>query len=267
MLTEQQIDQFNTFGFLILPQWFNLAEVATIEQECEQGFAAAYPDKPFDGSKRYWTTLMGPGTPLTRGLLEDERFYRAAQQLYGEDVLGIMTDANRYVGHTRWHPDNDANPAKDPYGVKFAYYLDPVDAQSGALRVVPGSHKYPLHQEVGDTIKRSGLDILDVPSYVCRSQPGDVVAFDLRLWHASWGGSAGRRMCTVVYLHNPTTAQEETGLRDFASRFVTTNRYFDRPNEPMYHPDWLENREDSALRRRWIQRLGEMGFLAAPSTG
>lgn len=78
MLTEQQIDQFNTFGFLVLRQMFSPTEVATLEQECEQGFAA-YPDKPFDGSQRYWTTMMGPETPMIGSLLEDERFYGAAQ--------------------------------------------------------------------------------------------------------------------------------------------------------------------------------------------
>ena len=86
-------------------------------------------------------------------MLEDERFLLTAQQLFGEDVMGMGADANRYVGHTRWHPDHYADPTKDCYGIKFAYYLDPVGAESGALRVVPGSHKMPLHKEMGDTIK------------------------------------------------------------------------------------------------------------------
>lgn len=262
MLTDQQIDQFNTFGFLIFRQAFSPAELATIESEYENGLNTAYRHKPFDGSKRYWTTTMGPETPLMTSLLEDARFHVPAQQLYGEDVIGIIADANRYVGHTTWHPDHNTDPTKDCYGVKFAYYLDPVGAQTGALRVVPGSHKSPLHQEVGDTIKRSGLDILAVPSYVCDSQPGDVVAFDLRLWHASWGGSAGRRMCTFVYYHNPQGPVEEAATRKRAAGFATTTAYFDRPDEPVYPPDWLENRPGSSRRQRWIQRLGELGFLA-----
>lgn len=266
MLTEQQIDQFNTFGFLIFRQVFSPTELATIEVEYERGLNAAYHDKPFDGTARYWTCTMGPATPLMTSLLEDERFHRPAQQLYGDDVIGMIADANRYVGHTNWHPDHNADPTQDCYGIKFAYYLDPVGAESGALRVVPGSHKLPFHQEVRATIKRCNLDILAVPSYVCESQPGDVVAFDLRLWHASWGGAAGRRMCTFVYYNNPADPVAEAASRKRAAGFVTMNAYFGRPDEPIYHPEWLENRPGSPLRQRWIHRLSELGFLGSPVT-
>ena len=264
MLTDQQLDLFNTFGFLILRQLFSPEELATIEGEFESGLNVAYHDSPFDGSKRHWTKTLGPETPVMASLLEDSRFYGPAQQLFGEDVIGMAADANRYVGNTSWHPDHIADPSKDCYGIKFAYYLDSVGAQTGALRVVTGSHKYPLHQEVGDTIERCGLDVPDIPGFVCESDPGDVVAFDLRLWHASWGGSTGRRMCTCVYYHNPQGPEEEAATRDRASRSVKTPTHFGRPNDPLYHPHWLENETGSPIRDRWIRRLEELGFMDSP---
>ena len=266
MLTDQQFDHYNTFGFVVLRQALSPDELATIEVEYEDGLNAAYAHKPFDGSKRHWTNTLGAETPFMASLLEDARFHKTAQQLYGEDVLGMGADANRYVGHTSWHPDHNADPKKDCYGIKFAYYLDPVGARSGALRIVPGSHKFPLHQEVGNTIRRCGLEIQDVPSYVCESMPGDVVAFDLRLWHASWGGAAGRRMCTFVYYHNPRGAEEEAATRNRAARSVKATAQYDRPNDPLYPPHWLANHNGSPLRQRWIQRLGELGFLDSPET-
>ena len=265
MLTDQQLTHYNTFGFVVLRQVFGADELATIEAEYESGLNAAYPHMPFDGSKRHWTNTLGPETPYMASLLEDARFYMTAQQLYGEDVLGMGADANRYVGHTSWHPDHNTDPKKDCYGIKFAYYLDPVGAQSGALRVVPGSHKHPLHQEVRETITRAGLEIRDVPGYVCESMPGDVVAFDLRLWHASWGGSAGRRMCTFVYYHNPSEAAEEAATRNRAANSVKATAQYDRPDDPLYPPHWLQNRDGSPIRQRWIDRLGELGFLASPA--
>ena len=69
---------------------------------------------------------------------------------------------------------------------------------SGALRLIPGSHKKALHDALRENLNELGLEICDVPGYVCKSEPGDVVAFDMRCWHASWGGSEDRRMCTVV---------------------------------------------------------------------
>ena len=265
MLTDQQLEQFDTFGFVVLRQVFGADELATIEAEFEDGLNAAYAHLPFDGSKRHWTNTLGAVTPCMAGMLEDDRFLATAQQLFGEDVLGMGADANRYVGHTRWHPDHHADPTKDCYGIKFAYYLDPVGAKSGALRVVPGSHKLPLHEEVGATIKSAGLDITDVPGYVCDSMPGDVVAFDLRLWHASWGGSTGRRMCTFVYYHNPDGQEEEDATRSRAANSVKATAQYDRPDDPLYPAHWLENRGGSRRRQRWIERLGELGFLASPA--
>ena len=47
----------------------------------------------------------------------------AAGKVRPDDVIGIGTDANRYVGDTRWHADHRADPDQDCYGVKFAFYL------------------------------------------------------------------------------------------------------------------------------------------------
>ena len=64
MLTEQLVDQFRTFGFVILRNVFGADELATIEAEYEDGLNAAYAHLPFDGSKRHWTNTLGPETPL-----------------------------------------------------------------------------------------------------------------------------------------------------------------------------------------------------------
>ncbi|MCY3903447.1 MAG: phytanoyl-CoA dioxygenase family protein [Caldilineaceae bacterium] len=265
MLNEQQLDHFDTFGFVVLRRVFGADELATIEAEYEDGLNAAYAHLPFDGSKRHWTNTLGPDTPYMASMLEDARFLETAQQLFGADVIGMGADANRYVGHTRWHPDHYTDPTKDTYGIKFAYYLDPVGAKSGALRVVPGSHREPYHSNVGATIRGAGLDIPDVPSYVCESLPGDVVAFDLRLWHASWGGSDGRRMCTFVYYNNPKGKAEEDAARNRAANSIRATAQYDRPDDPLYPLQWLENRGGSELRQQWIDRLGELGFLDSPA--
>ena len=140
MLTDKQFRHYRTFGFVVLRDFFTPQEVETLRAEYEAELDRVYAHAPFTGEKRYWTTMLHPRTPLYSSLLEDERFCSVAEQLYGDDVIGIGTDANRYVGDTRWHPDHHADPDEDCYGVKFAFYLDPVGADSGALRVIPGSH-------------------------------------------------------------------------------------------------------------------------------
>lgn len=259
MLTDAQITHFRTFGFLVFRQLFTETELATIHAEFEHGLGTAYRHLPFDGTLRHWVPMMGPETPFYASLQEDPRFYRVAEQLYGEDVFAVITDANRYIGDSPWHPDTGS---LHQYGVKFAFYLEPVDAESGALRVIPGSHHDPYHSEVKEHMIQVKPEFRDVPAYVCASQPGDVVAFDLRLWHGSCGGAADRRMCTVVFYNNPKTAEEEEVTRRQAAANPNFAEIFGRPAEPIYHPHWVANPEGSPLRQRWIDRLTELGFIS-----
>ena len=261
MLTEQQIQHFHTLGFVIFRQLLNPEELNTIQEEFETAMEAAYRHAPFDGTRRHWLPMMGPETPFFTSLPEDPRFCGVAEQLYGDDVFLVVSDANRYVGNTGWHPDHNADPAQDCYGVKFAYYLEPVDAESGALRLIPGSHKRSLHEELRENLNALGLEICDVPGYVCKSEPGDVVAFDMRCWHASWGGSEDRRMCTVVYYNNPETPEEVAATRNRARSNAKSPEHYNRPGSPLYDPHWVENSAGSEKRQQWINRLRELGFL------
>ena len=86
-----------------------------------------------------------------------------------------------------------------------------------------------------------------------------MLAFNLRTWHASWGGSTDRRQGTVVYYNNPTTPHEREMTRDMA-RWIQSQS---RKQEHRYDPDWLANPEGSARRERWIDWLYEYGFLSA----
>ena len=261
VLSNEQYQQFQTFGFVVLRQFFTSDEVAVLSAEFENGLDLAYAGQPFDGSQRHWVQQMGPDTPFYSRLPEDERFWSITAQLYGEDAFAVSVDANRYVGDTGWHPDHRADPTEDCYGIKFAFYLDPVGPDSGALRLVPGSHKRPLHDDLRESIQSMGLAAEEIPSYVCTSSPGDVVAFDVRCWHASFGGDEGRRMSTCVYYKNPETPEEKLAARKRAASSRQTPAHFDRPDDPLFHPQWIANHENSALRQRWIERLTELGFL------
>ena len=78
---------------------------------------SAYSHAPSDGTRRHMLRMMGSKTPFFASLLEAPRFCDVAEKLFGEDCLGAVTDANRYVGDTRWHPDTTS---LHRYGVKFA---------------------------------------------------------------------------------------------------------------------------------------------------
>ena len=37
-------------------------------------------------------------------------------------------------------------------------------------------------------IDQNGMTVDEIPAFIAHSRPGDVIAFDNRVWHASWGG-------------------------------------------------------------------------------
>lgn len=89
------------------------------------------------------------------------------------------------------------------------------------------------------------------------SKPGDVVGFDLQLWHASCGGSKNRRMCTLVYYNNPKTPEEIAATQMQGQRNAQTMEKFGFPDDPIHPVPWIMNPDASRRRRqRWIEFSG-----------
>ena len=212
-----------------------------------------------------WSNLE-PHSPFIASLLEEERFYGIAQQLLGEDVVGMNSHSNHYAGdRSPWHPDVPANV----HGFKFTFYLAPVQAETGALRVIPGSHR----PEFSDLVKRvqlrdndpeppddSALAVDEVPCHACESQPGDAVLFNYLLWHASWGGSKDRRMVSLQYYKNPKTPAEKAATEEWVRQFRKSRN--DKQTIDSRWPEfWVDNPESNPLRARWIAWMREWGLM------
>ena len=103
----------------------------------------------------------------------------------------------------------------------------------------------------------------DVPCYPASTQPGDIIAFDIRIWHASFGGAPDRRTSNIEYFSNPNTSHEETRLRDIG-RLESNSR---NANKYTFPKNWLHNPHASSYRKRWIKRLTEIGYFHQPGVG
>jgi hypothetical protein len=273
-LDEGERVHFETFGYVVLRAALTPAEVAALDAESLRRLEDAYAHAPFRGT-RYWAGMNGPTTPLMAALIEDPRFWGVAEQLLGEHAVGGRCDASRCSENTIWHPD-----VADPRlgGVQFALYLQPVGADSGALRVVPGSHRSPLHGEVDRYLRAVRPAIDEVPAVALDTSPGDAICYDIRLWHAVAGAFADRRFCNMTYYHLPPTPESDTVARaqDLLNRrFVREMMRPEReaaagagvvpacrPHEALYDPEWVANRTGSPIRARWLARLGALGFLS-----
>ncbi len=197
-------------------------------------------------------------------LLEDDRIYQTVEQLLGPGFVWVGSDGNLYVGNTGWHPDN--GKWMTDLIIKMAFYLDPVTKDTGCLRVIPGSHLRGLGEQLRELRPTEsaadspyGVDGRYVPCVALESEPGDVVVFDQRLFHASYGGKTGRRMFTINFMTEPRNASDydilrltyERTLKD-ASELGLTNR------DRVYTDSFLQS--TSSRIQNVIRTLKELGF-------
>jgi ectoine hydroxylase-related dioxygenase (phytanoyl-CoA dioxygenase family) len=202
-LSDQQRAFFQTFGFLAFPGLF-ADEIAAITQAFEdvwQAHGSGHAGKAHDGTARSALVQFIDHDERLCALLDDPRILGIASGLLGNDFNYSGSDGNFYVGDTRWHSDGwRSNGVRH---IKMAFYLDPVGADSGCLRVIPGSchtedHFARLLQaEIAQSQQWWGIDGRGVPAMALETQPGDLILFDHNTKHAAFGGSARRRMFTL----------------------------------------------------------------------
>ena len=274
MLTELQATQFEVFGFVALRGLLKPHEIESIDSEVDIGLAnaeRATERQSFRKQLNWWN--FGPDTPYLASLMEDPRFHGTAQQLLGDDVVGSFSASNSFSGdRTDWHPD-----ATQPHwrGLKFGIYPQPLDENTGALRLIPGSHKEPMHSDFrrirlreslarpGAEIDESGLSVEEVPAYVGRVEPGDVVVFDNHTWHGSYGGGEDRRLVTMGYFAAPATPEEEAAARKQVEAEIGARKTFPLLTR---HRHWLANQDGSPVRQHWIDTLRRCGFIDAQAS-
>jgi len=222
---------YDTFGFLVLPQVYDRNEMQAIDDAFEQLFDIQLKEKDQSRDKLSENLTIDPGFcerhPVLRALTEDRRITETIDNVLGLDGFYASSDGHLYHGDTVWHADvgwgpnipegrNDPNLVNtlSPHytiGLKAAMYLDPIVKETGALRIVPGSHINPLHEELAPLssvladypevacdprFAGFGTDPKDMPCHVVDSQPGDVLIFHSLVWHASFGGTL-RRMFSM----------------------------------------------------------------------
>lgn len=152
-LTEQQVNYFQTFGFLIFRQLLSPEEIKRFSDEFNAGIENIRQDAGPGDPAYHFRFFTNSDTPFIVSLMSDPRFVDVAEQLLGKPVLGIAPEGNFFIGDTRWHPDAGSF---DYTGVKFCIYPDRLNASNGALRVIPGSHHEPLYREMAGARPQGG---------------------------------------------------------------------------------------------------------------
>ena len=248
MLTQDQIDHFHTFGFLVLRQLLTQDEAARMKREAEQVMGKI----PVETSMRKMPTFFFERSRFLTSLLEDDRIYSIGNDLIGPDFLLESTGGCFRFGDTPWHGGRGKH-TEVLLCIKIAFYLDPVTKDTGCLRVIPGTQRshstdrFEILRPRNDdpAFRPFGLNPTEIPCVPLETQPGDVIAFTEDLLHGSFGGKAGRQQHDINFMANPTTEQQLAHIRT--------------PDFQVPHPAATYLNSDRPRLRRIVSRLVELG--------
>ena len=258
---------YKLFGFIVLRQVLTPDDIDRANADFETGLANAEKamTRTEQRGQMTWSNLEA-GTPFLASLLEDSRFHGPAIQILGDETIGSHSHSTSFDGHvTDWHPD-----VRWPEweGVKFGFYLQSVTENTGALRLIPGSHHEPLFSEM-DSINfgtssgrgkdRTAVKVDDIPAFIATSSPGDVVAFDNRTWHASYGGFKDRRLGTIGYFAAHTNDAQKEAIKQYLRMEAGARQAWPLMKRGR---EWWANTERNPTRQKWIDALERYGFLA-----
>jgi hypothetical protein len=246
------VAHFQTFGFVILRRAVDASRLgdeldAAIENGSLQTLGA---DVGTAKVRVKFVPMMCAHTPYSLALLDG--FEASAAVLLNGPVLPVRAKGMHYFGGTAWHSDS----RHDVGSVGFAAYLESLNGENGALRVLPGSHRGEFGDAVADCLAALDADapITSLPGVPIGTSPGDVIAFDEHLFHASTGGTV-RRQWRVDYVCDPASANEEEKVRRyFAGIFPSKwDGAYDPIKFPSYGRHWLNSGRPA------VKRLHHLG--------
>ena len=227
-LTEQQLAFFETFGYLHFPGL--LADcIDKVIEEFEtiwESHGGGHGGRAHDPTRRSCIVPFPDLSEYLSALLDDPRIHDIAAGILGDDFNYTSGDGNLYAGDTAWH--SDGFTAEGIPGIKIAFYLDRLTRETGALQVIPGSHRVGdsyadgLQRDLANSDTLLGASGEEVPSVAFEVIPGDIVAFNHNLKHAAFGGTGRRRMYTMNFCaHYP-----DDRLQEFREALATGARFW-----------------------------------------
>jgi hypothetical protein len=237
-----------------------------LAREFDAALATGFPDRPASltseeaGIWFQYLPMMCERTPISLDLVD--RFATVAQALIERPVLPVRAKGTRYIGNAGWHRDTE----HDITSLGFACYLEPLVAESGALRLLPGSHRPPFAHAVArfldgyadppDPPARASAEQL--PGVVAETNPGDAIVFDEHLYHASQGGAI-RRQWRVDYIAAPADEEERAASAAYLESIFSPewDGGYDVNRFPTYGEYWRRSRP------QWHATLDALGACAA----
>lgn len=210
-LSPQQVAYQKTFGFLRFPGLFandleSIVEAFEEVWERDGDGAVSIEDPVHKNRPRKMLPDFVNRHPVLRSITTDPRIDAIAESLLGEGYEFAGSDGNLAWCDTEWHIDSYGAIPGLSY-LKISLYLDPLGPETGAIRLMPGTHRtspehfgdYFTNLQLNTPRDALGTSGEDLPCYLLESEPGDLLLWDYRLFHASYGGRERRRFLSINF--------------------------------------------------------------------
>lgn len=217
---------YDAYGYLVLRGLFadDADRLATAFDEVFADPANPRLDYNVIGHRWHSEYLMADVVerhPDLDALRTDPRITDAVTTLLGPSTAYTNSDASICCCETEWHYDTPTTATTSRH-VKALFYFEPVEADTGALRVLPASHHdLDTHHGVlapflgfdGQIEARTGIAGEHLPHWALPTAPGDVILLDFRVLHASYGSTEPRRRLAVNFHDTASTPTDVDGQR------------------------------------------------------
>jgi Phytanoyl-CoA dioxygenase (PhyH) len=238
--------EFIEVGYVVLRRFFDPLRLTA---ECERAIGDGV--NPTQSAQKFavgrstvslqYVPMMCELTPVSLDLAS--AVASVAEELFQRPVLPGRAKGTKYVGDTSWHRDSEHDVAS----LGCIAYLNRLTAETGALRIVPRSHRRS-NVELPDAGRNAGIPI--------DSEPGDVIVFDEHIIHGSSGGRA-RLQWRADFVVDPADS-EIAAVQEWFAQSVPDERRdlgYNARQYPSYGPHWRSRH------MKWTARLIDLGVL------
>lgn len=227
--TPEQVAQFSRDGYQIVRGLVPAEACARIRICAERDLAAAEPPLEYEADTHYPgapESLEAPGGRTVRRLLQAyargagfrewataEPIVTRLKQLLGPQIAlsqahhnCVMTKDPAYSSLTSWHRDIRYWSFERPELVSVWLALGEERRDNGCLLLLPGSHVMDFDATQLDAAQFLRTDVAEnsalLETQVCAElQPGDVLFFHCRLFHAAGSNRAAHTKLSVVFTY------------------------------------------------------------------
>ena len=259
MITDDQKAFWDAFGFLLLPQLFTKSEVAEIKKAAVEVIEREDGRDAFYNAPTWAIGAFAERHNVLTDWLADDRIYGIPEKLLGSDFFLETNAGSVFWGNTSWH--GGFQPADTPETVhmtsKTVMYFDSLNQHNGSLLVIPGTHRFPMGKNIqipysADKdffLEEYGVSSEEMPCISLDTEPGDIIVFSERTYHASFGSTKGRLQISAEYGANPSNNEQISAIKKDYNDLKFS-----------FHPvDSYVNNENPRI-RRMVSKLIELGF-------